>query len=59
MSSRPRFQIRKTLSLSAMIVLIGIVITSAFFPLRPPAQQALIGITLVWIGVTTMVGCSF
>ncbi len=59
MSSRPRFQIRKTLSLSALAVLIGIVITSAFIPLRPTFQQALMGITLVWIGVTTMVGCSF
>jgi uncharacterized membrane protein len=59
MSSRPRFQKGKIISLSALSVLIGIIITSAFLPLRPSAQQALIGIALVWIGVTAMVGCSF
>ncbi len=40
----------------AFSVLAGIILTSAVFPLRPVMQEALIGITLVWIGVTAMFG---
>jgi hypothetical protein len=40
----------------AIAVLAGIVVTSALVPLKPVMQQALIGFTLVWLGVTAMLG---
>ena len=42
--------------LFALAILVMIILTSALLPLKPVMQQALIGITLVWIGVTVMVG---
>ncbi len=35
------------------------IIASAFFPLRPLAQQGMIGIVLIWVGVGVMSGQFF
>jgi hypothetical protein len=56
MSGHIRSQKGKPAQFLALSVLVGIILTSAVFPLKPITQQALIGITLVWIGVTAMVG---
>jgi hypothetical protein len=58
MSGQSRSRGGKPAQFMAISVLVGIILTSAFFPLKPVLQQALIGITLVWIGVTAMVGFS-
>ncbi len=56
MSSQTRPKKVKPAQFFAFSVLVGIVLTSALVPLKPVMQQALIGFTLVWIGVTAMVG---
>jgi hypothetical protein len=47
---------RRPLQIAALAVLVGILLTSTLIPLKPVMQQALIGITLVWLGVAAMVG---
>jgi hypothetical protein len=59
MSGEKRSQRAKPAQFLALSVLVGIILTSALVPLKPIMQQALIGITLVWIGVTAMVGSGF
>jgi hypothetical protein len=56
MSSRSRAKKAKPVQFFALSVLVGIVLISALIPLKPVMQQALIGFTLVWIGITAMVG---
>jgi hypothetical protein len=56
MSSRSRTKKAKSAQFLALSVLLGIVLTSALVPLKPVMQQALIGFTLVWIGITVMAG---
>ncbi len=56
MANQTRSKKMKPAQLFALFVLVGIVLTSALVPLKPVWQQALIGFTLVWIGVTAMVG---
>jgi len=56
MSGQTRSRKVKPAQFFALSVLAGIILTSALLPLKPVWQQALIGITLVWIGVTAMVG---
>jgi hypothetical protein len=56
MSSPTHSKKAKPAQFFALSVLVGIVLTSALVPLKPVMQQALIGFTLVWIGITAMVG---
>jgi|WetSurMetagenome_2_1015567.scaffolds.fasta_scaffold872198_1 hypothetical protein len=56
MSNQMRSKKAKPAQFFALSVLVGIIITSALLPLKPVMQQALIGFTLVWIGVTAMTG---
>jgi hypothetical protein len=56
MSSPTRSKKAKPARFFALSVLVGIVLISALVPLKPVLQQALIGFTLVWIGITAMVG---
>ena len=56
MSGQTRPKKTKFMSIVALSGLVGIVLTSALVPLKPIMQQALIGITLVWLGVAAMVG---
>lgn len=56
MSDQTRTRKGKPAQFVALSVLAGIILASAIFPLKPVMQQALIGITLIWIGVTAMVG---
>jgi hypothetical protein len=56
MSDPTRSKKVKPVQFFAFSVLVGIVLTSALVPLKPVMQQALIGFTLAWIGVTAMVG---
>ena len=56
MSNQTRSKKVKPAQLFALSVLVGIVLTSALVPLKPVMQQALIGFTLIWIGVTAMAG---
>jgi hypothetical protein len=41
--------------LFALAVPVGIILTSALVPLKPIMQQALIGITLIWLGVGALI----
>jgi hypothetical protein len=59
MSSRSRTSKVKPEQILSLAVLAGIVFTSALVPLKPVMQQALIGIALVWIGVSVMFGCGY
>ena len=56
MSNQIRSKKAKPAQFFALSVLLGIVLASALLPLKPIMQQALIGFTLVWIGVTAMTG---
>ncbi len=56
MDNRSRSKRAKPAQILAISVLVAIILTSAFQPLKPVMQQALIGITLMWLGVTIMCG---
>jgi len=46
----------KHLNMISLSVPIAVLLVSALFPLQPVAQQALVGILMVWFGVESMSG---
>jgi hypothetical protein len=59
MSGQTRPRKGQFLSIVALSVLVGLVLTSVLVPLKPITQQALIGITLIWLGFGAMVGFNY
>lgn len=56
MSKEERQTSKKKFSLLGTSVLVSVILASSFFPLRPLVQQALIGITIIWLYVSIMTG---
>ncbi len=48
-SSLPR-----KIGLFSLIIPMGAVIASAFYPVRPIIQQALVGVVLIWLYITAI-----